>query len=120
MGIMLIDSLPPAIRMCAPPARMRSAAIAMACRPELQKRLMVTPVVVTGRPARRAAHARHVAAGFAFGHRAAENHVFDIVLGTCGYFSSRARMTVAARSSGRVLRSAPRGLFRRRYGGNRR
>ena len=34
---------------------MRCAAIAMVCRPDEQKRLTVTPLVVTGRPARSAA-----------------------------------------------------------------
>ena len=52
---MLIDSAPPAMMICAPPERMRSAAMAMACSPEEQKRLMVTPGTVSGRPARSAA-----------------------------------------------------------------
>ena len=57
---------------------MRCAAIAMVCRPDEQKRLMVTPAVVTGRPARSAICARDVAAGGAFGQRAADEHVFDL------------------------------------------
>jgi hypothetical protein len=39
----------------APPERIRSAAMAMACSPEEQKRLMVTAGTVSGSPARSAA-----------------------------------------------------------------
>ncbi len=52
MGIMVIDSTPPATMVSAPPAMMRSAAMAIACRPEEQKRLMVMAEISTGKPAR--------------------------------------------------------------------
>ena len=52
MGIMVMDSTPPATTISAPPAMMRSAAMAIACRPEEQKRLMVMAEISTGRPAR--------------------------------------------------------------------
>src|ERR1039457_479755 len=55
IGIMLIDSAPPAIRISADPARMRSAAMAMAWSPEEQNRLTVTPGTLCGKPARSAA-----------------------------------------------------------------
>ncbi len=80
-GIILMDSLPPAMRMWAPPARMRSAAKAMDCRPELQKRLMVMPVTVSGKPARSSDLPGHIVAGLAFRHGAAEDHVFDSAFG---------------------------------------
>ena len=51
IGTMLIDSQPPAIITSASPTRMRSAAIAMAVRPEAQKRFTVTPPTLCGRPA---------------------------------------------------------------------
>jgi uncharacterized protein (DUF1800 family) len=41
-------STPPATNTSASPAMMRCAAMAMVCRPEEQKRLMVAPEVVTG------------------------------------------------------------------------
>ncbi len=44
-------STPPATYTSPSPAMTRCAARAMACRPEEQKRLMVMPEVVTGRPA---------------------------------------------------------------------
>ena len=54
IGIMLIDSMPPAMMMSAAPDRMRSAARAIAWRPDEQNRLMVMAGPVSGRPARRA------------------------------------------------------------------
>ena len=56
--------------------------------------------------------ARHIAAGFGFGHGAAEDDVFDVFFGDLrDIWRASARMTVAARSSGRVLRRAPRLAF---------
>ena len=45
-------STPPATMAGTPSATMRSAAMAMACRPEAQKRLTVTPATDSGKPAR--------------------------------------------------------------------
>ena len=45
-------SSPPATMQSASPAMMRCAAIAMVCRPDEQKRFTVTPLTVTGMPAR--------------------------------------------------------------------
>ena len=47
-------STPPATYTSASPAMMRCDASAMACRPEEQKRLMVSPETVIGQPARSA------------------------------------------------------------------
>ena len=47
-------STPPATITAAPSVMMRCAAKAMDCNPELQKRLMLKPAVVTGSPARSA------------------------------------------------------------------
>src|SRR5438876_1116234 len=52
MGIMDMDSVPPATITSAPPPRIRSAASAIACNPEEQKRLMVIAEHSTGNPAR--------------------------------------------------------------------
>ena len=55
IGIMDIDSKPPATITSAPLVRMRSLAIAIVCNPEEQKRLIVIALVSTGSPARIAA-----------------------------------------------------------------
>ena len=91
---------------------MRSAAIAMACSPEEQKRLMVTPGTASGSPARKRGHARHVHSRFAFRIRAAENHVVDFVRRNCGIFFQQAPehgrgQVVRARGSQRSARRFP-------------
>ena len=58
--------------------------MAMDCRPEEQKRLMVTPGHDIGKAGAKGGDARHVHAGFGFGHGAAEDHVLDFVLGDGG------------------------------------
>ena len=55
IGIIDIVSSPPATATSALPVLMRSAAMAIDCRPEEQKRLMVMALVSTGSPARIAA-----------------------------------------------------------------
>ena len=45
-------STPPAMMAGAPSTVMRPAPMAIACRPEAQKRLTVVPAIVIGRPAR--------------------------------------------------------------------
>ena len=55
IGTRLIDSVPPATMAVAKPAMIRSAAKAIDCRPDEQKRLMVTADALTGMPARRLA-----------------------------------------------------------------
>jgi len=51
VGTRLMDSVPQASITSASPTRMRSAAMAMAVRPDAQKRLTVTPPTDCGRPA---------------------------------------------------------------------
>ena len=53
IGTIDIDSTPPASPASMPPAAMRSATIAVACRPDEQKRLMVIAGTSSGRPARK-------------------------------------------------------------------
>jgi len=55
IGTRLIDSVPPAMTMSAKPHITCSAAEAIACRPDAQKRFMVTADASTGTPARRLA-----------------------------------------------------------------
>ena len=107
MGIMVMDSIPPATITSAPPAMMRSAAIAIACSPEEQKRLMVIAETSTGRPARsdamRATFIPCSASGMA-----QPRMTSSISFGSsCGTRSSAPLMATAASSSGRVARSVP-------------
>jgi hypothetical protein len=72
-------STPPATIAGAPSTMMRCAAIAMACRPDEQKRLTVTPAVVTGSPARSAMpRARCCRRWCLPAKRAAHDHVLDL------------------------------------------
>src|SRR5580658_5845182 len=108
---MLIDSAPPAMMIWAPPERIRSAAMAMACSPDEQKRLMVTPGTESGKPARsaatRAIFIPDSPSGLAQPRITSSISLDEIA----GYFSRSRRNTVAARSSGRVVRSVPLGAF---------
>ena len=56
----------------------RCAASAMDCSPELQKRLMLSPAVRYGQPARSAIGARDVAPGGALAEGRAHDHVLDL------------------------------------------
>src|ERR1700689_3706351 len=90
---------------------MRSAAIPIACSPEEQKRLMVMPGTVSGRPARRAAMRAMFMPDSASGI-AQPRMTSSISSGAiAGCFSRRRRITMAARSSGRVLRKLPLGAL---------
>src|SRR5690348_5690972 len=107
MGIMLMDSVPPATMTSACPEMMRSAAMAMACNPEEQKRLMVMAEASTGRPARREAMRATFMPCSASG-MAQPRMTSSISLGLRrGTRATAARMAMAARSSGRVERSVP-------------
>ncbi len=70
-------STPPAIMAGAPSATMRPAAIAIACRPEAQKRFTVVPATDSGRPARTTAWRAMLRARDAFGVAAAQDRVLD-------------------------------------------
>src|SRR5260370_22712325 len=92
LGIRLIDSLPPAIRISAPPERIRSAASAMDCNPELQQRLMVSPGTESGRPARKTT-ARPILFPDSASGIAQPRLTASTPLGaTCGYFSTIPRI----------------------------
>src|SRR5579885_1921567 len=106
-----MDSAPPARMISALPARMRSAAMAMDCRPELQKRLMVTPGTRSGSPARRAAQRAMLLPDSPSGMAQPRITSSMSSCGTCGYSSRRRRITAAARSSGRAWRKVPRGAL---------
>src|SRR6266403_4808503 len=107
MGTIDMDSVPPATMTWAEPERMRSAARAMACRPEEQKRLMVIALVSTGRPARRAAM-RATFMPCSPSGMAQPRITSSISLASRpGTRASASLMANAARSSGRVARSEP-------------
>ena len=88
-------------------AMMRSAAIAMACSPDEQKRLMVTAETSTGKPARSEAMRATFIPCSASG-MAQPRMTSSISLGSsCGTRSSAPLIATAASSSGRVARSVP-------------
>ncbi len=111
IGTMLIDSVPPATTLCAKPHMMRSAAKAIDCRPDEQKRLMVTADAATGTPARRLAMRATFSPCSASGI-AQPRITSSISAGsTPGARRSASAMTAAAISSGRtVLQRAVRRL----------
>ena len=111
MGIRLIDSVPPATMAVAVPLLMRSAAKAIACRPEEQKRLMVTAALSTGTPARRLAMRATFMPCSASGI-AQPRMTSSISAGSSsGARRSASPMATAASSSGRVVRSVPAGAL---------
>ena len=107
IGIIDIDSVPPATMASAPPTMMRSAAIAIACSPDEQKRLMVSADTSTGSPARndamRATFMPCSPSGIAQ-PRMTSSISFGSNWGTR---SSAPLIATAANSSGRVARSVP-------------
>src|ERR1019366_8587316 len=107
MGIIDIDSVPPATITSAPPLMMRSAAMAIACKPEEQNRLIVTADPSTGSPARSEAMRATFIPCSASG-MAQPRMTSSISLGSsCGTRSSAPLIATAANSSGRVARSVP-------------
>ena len=111
MGTMLMDSAPPATITFAWPAMIRSAASAMACRPEEQKRLMVMAEVSTGRPARseaiRATFIPCSASGMAQPRITSSISLTSRPLAR----AMASLIAAAARSSGRVARRVPLGAL---------
>ena len=111
IGTMLMLSVPPASIRSASPRRMRSAAIAIACTPDEQKRLIVMPGTEFGRPASstpmRATFMPCSASGIAQPMIASPMRAGSMP----GAFAIAARITCASRSSGRVLRNMPRGAL---------
>src|SRR6478609_6915331 len=111
IGTRLIDSVPPATIACAKPHITRSAAYAIACRPDEQNRLTVTADALTGIPARRLAiRATFMpcsASGIAHPRITSSISAGSI---PAARFSASAIAT-AASSSGRVPRSVPPGAL---------
>src|SRR5580704_6596376 len=111
MGTMVIDSVPPATITCAAPARIRSAAMAIACNPEEQNRFTVIAEVSIGSPARSAA----IRATFIPCSPSGIAH--PRITSAISFASSpgtRARASLianAAKSSGRVARNDPLNAF---------
>ena len=108
---MLIDSVPAAIITSASPTRIRSAAIAIAVRPDAQNRLTVTPPTVSGRrdssAPMRATFSPCSPSGIAQ-PTIASSIVFGSSDGTC---ASAERIAWTSRSSGRTLRNTPFGAL---------
>ena len=84
------------------------AAIAIACKPEEQKRLTVVPATEPGRPASIAETARDVVPLRAVRLAAAENDVVDLGGIELRRLAQTSLMQCAARSSGRVMLNEPR------------
>ncbi len=106
-GITLIDSVPAAIITSARPRRIWLAASATACTPDEQKRLMVRPGTVIGRPASsrpmRATFMPCSASGMAQPTMTSPISAGSIP-GTC---ATTDLMAWASMSSGRTLRNMP-------------
>src|SRR5439155_7158868 len=111
IGTRLIDSVPPARIVDAKPHITCSAAYAIACNPDEQKRLTVTADAATGMPARRlairATFSPCSASGIA--HPSTTSSTSDG--STAGARRSASAIAVAASSSGRVPRRVPFGAF---------
>src|SRR4051794_36860971 len=107
MGIIVMDSTPPARITSALPDMMRSAAIAIDCRPEEQKRLMVIAEHSTGRPARNDAIRATFIPCSASGMAQPRITSSISLASSCGTRASAPLMATAAISSGRVARSPP-------------
>jgi len=107
IGTMVMLSVPPATMTSAPPPRMRSAARAIACRPDAQKRLTVIAEHSTGNPARRLAMRATFMPCSASG-MAHPMMTSSISRGSsCGTRSSAPLIATAPRSSGRMVRRVP-------------
>ena len=111
IGTIDMLSVPPAIITSASPTRMRSAAIATAVMPEAQKRLIVTPPTVLGRPASstamRATFKPCSPSGIAQPMIAS-----SIKAGSrLGTWATARAIVATSRSSGRVFLNIPRGAL---------
>src|ERR1044071_6366864 len=111
IGIIDIVSTPPATITSAPPLLMRSAAIAIDCKPDEQKRLIVIALVSTGKPARiAAARATFIpcsASGIA--HPMITSSISEVC--KPGTRATASLITAAPISSGRVVRNVPFGAL---------
>ncbi len=110
MGTMDMLSTPPAMTLSPMPAMICWAAMAMAWRPEEQKRLMVWPAVASGRPARSNAMRAMFMPCSASG-KAQPRTTSSISAASMPARWITAFITSAAISSGRVVRSVPLGAL---------
>src|SRR5476649_2164298 len=111
IGTRLIDSVPPGTITDAEPHMMRSAAYAIACRPEEQKRFTVTADALTGIPARKLAMRATFIPCSASGI-AQPRITSSISAGSMpGARFSASAIAIAPSSSGRVPRSVPPGAL---------
>src|SRR5487761_1962821 len=108
IGIKLMDSLPPAMTISALPERIFSAAMAMACKPDEQKRLMVAAGTVSGKPARNVATRAIFMPASPSGIAQPKITSSISALFTSGWRFNKSLNTAAAMSSGRVFFSVPR------------
>ena len=107
MGTMLMLSVPAAIITSASPTRMRSAAMAMADKPDAQKRLTVMPPTLLGKPAKMAPMRATFRPCWASG-MAQPQITSSMALGSKpGTCATAARKAWASRSSGRRCLNAP-------------
>src|SRR5688572_6548826 len=111
IGIIDIVSNPPATIVSTAPVRIRSAAIAIDCKPDEQKRLIVIALVSTGSPARMAA------ARATFIPCSASGIAHPMITSSISYTSSpgtrasASLITTLPISSGRVFRKVPFGAL---------
>src|SRR5579871_1500351 len=104
-------SVPPATITSAAPPRIRSAASAIDCNPEAQYRLIVIAEAVTGSPARKLATRATFIPCSASGIAQPRITSSTSDLSSCGTRHNAPLIANAARSSGRVVRSVPRGAL---------
>ena len=111
IGTMLMLSVPAAIMTSASPSRMRSAASATACVPDEQKRLIVMPGTLSGKPASsnpmRATFMPCSASGIAQPTITSSTAAAS----SPGHRSIAAFSTCASMSSGRTFLNMPRGAL---------
>ena len=110
IGTMLMLSAPPAIIDSPMPAIICMAAVATVCKPLEQKRLMVWPQTLSGKPARNAAM-RAIFIPCSASGKAQPRAISSTSPPSIPARSITALITAAARSSGRVVRKVPFGAL---------
>ena len=106
-GARVMDSTPPTIASSISPARMARAASPTALRPEPQSRLTVTPGTVAGSPASSKAMRATLRLSSPAWLAQPSTTSSSAAQSTLGLRATSARIGMAARSSARILASAP-------------